>query len=825
MRTPVKEIGGFVLAVDPKKIDKHVVLTGSNFLVDVDGLRSGFGTDSMYRHWHKNEFVKSVTLGTQTFYLVHSASDDVVCRLYKLDWVNRQPVFLFEIPQVHASVSRKQFPWSVAFVGGLYYLSSLAFGILEYEPVANTWQNVSATIHAALGTDVIYAITQSAGRAVYLTNSVVRWSAIDDAADLTLSTATGAGAQSLALVGVPTQDYEFKGLVQVADGFMTILSTGIMKSTIIDSINPFRHDPLSVQHIPFNQNCIARLAMSSYVFFTPTGFYLTDGRKFQEWQPLFNEYLKSKEVPSLSLNAIGQVQLHYDHGKQLLLLSFSSTRNVNYFTNAVVLYLPRNEWGSFDYTHRAFVTIDELGDASKTSLGYVTADGVVKLFAGTTSNLQLEPDDASVVNSVENEVVYLEPQLQADIVTVNGIVISSCCSKLHGLSSVHNSLQLQTVTDYAPAFYELQKELAVYSWQTDEAIGLDPAAAILPISVSSARTPTDFTDPLWETSTVIVGTPQTVIEASGVVLGYAERVFDLSGNSIQVTLLYNNLAIAPSFYPCFSLVLSGGAIAETYQFVINLQTGAVDCRELGTPAQITVVAEGANWFVTILIDPVDVTHTLATFRVYPAATTSLTGPFTATASGSGSMQVFDFIEIGTVLPQLLISSTISQMCQSDTVVYGFGRQELVQTSLDATIEVGLHRLQSQAQYDELTELTEFALSMEASTGLGLDNEDYMQDTDTVVEDWLTAPDSFEDWGYAVLPDSEYTHLVKGTLDGFTVYQEQESAFEEIKQSGKSKFFAGGCLGLYLSLKIMATEVGHSFYLKDLEYNSHLAGRL
>lgn len=651
MRTPVKDIGGLMLAVDPKKIDKHVVLDGANFIVDVNGPRSAFGTESSYRRFLANEFIYDVNLGGIIFYFAHDTTSSS-CQVYTIDWPRRQFNYLFSIPQIHASETRKTFPWSKAYVNGTWYLNHLAFGIVAYDTITQEWSNVSTTIHTNLATNVIYGIAQAGGRAGYLTDTTLHWSAIDDATNVTPSVATGAGFQTLSLVGRPTKDSEYLGLFEVADGFITILKRGIMKSSLIDSINPFTHDVWSTKYIPLNQNCVTQIADGTYILLTKTGFWLTDGKEFSEWQPLMNEYLKSTEIPTFSLNQIGQVQIHYDEVKQWFFMSFSKTRNANYFTEAFVVYLPRNEWGRFNYTHVALVQIDEFGDGSKFNMGYISVDGNVKLFADSASNFELVPQVQSSVNTVENEVFYADEFYQHSTIIVDSIPRVASTWQMDALDSVHRQLTARGIQwPNSAAFYELNGVSQVIS-EIEKAKLDDPASTI----------------------------------------AYAA-------------------------------------------------------------AQVTYA-------------------------------------------------------------------------KSELVVYGFIRQEIVQESLNAFVDVGVHRLDTLEFADQLTEVSAFFLGMEDSGNSSLSNEDYMAYTDTIIEDWLTAmPDSVEDWGFGVAPSSEYKNELTGTLDGFTQYADNKVVFEEAVRSGKTRMFVGACLGLYLRLKIEATDAGESFHLKDLEYDSFLAGRL
>ena len=480
-RLPVKNIDGLVLALDPKKLEQVVTLEGKNFLLDVDGPRSAFGTDRQYRQLLDSEFVTSMKLGNEQFYFAHTSTDALsICTVYKLDWPNRQWIYQFAMPQQYYSRLRKQGPWSYALVGGIHYICQLGFGVWTYNAVTGVWTNVTSTLHAGFGAALpIYSITSAGGRLCLLVEGYAWWSAIDDGTNVTPSTVTSAGFQNLALIGSPVEDYEYKGIYGVGDGFLTVLEAGIMKSTIISSINPFRHDPLTTEFIPFNAKCVTRLDSRTLLFFTRTGFYTTDGREFKAWQPLMGEYLKSRYIPGLSLNQIGQVQIHYDSSRQWFFLSIAQTRTVNLFGKAFALYLPRDQWGSFDKVHRSFVSVDTYGDNSKISLAYIGSNGTLNVFADTTADLKLVNLPASVV-AEQNEVFYMELLQDPNVVLVGDTTYASSAMRVDSNDYVHDYMWRFGIDwPTSAGFYE--------TWLASSVVA-DPAAVAVDDPVTVAET-------------------------------------------------------------------------------------------------------------------------------------------------------------------------------------------------------------------------------------------------------------------------------------------------------------------------------------------------
>ena len=440
-RLAVKSVDGLVLAVDPKKLEgKTTVLEGKNFILDADGPRSAFGTSATNAAFGSSEFVQSLELGGKQFYFAYDGADSV-CTIYLADWNARQLIFQLQMPEksgFSANASAKSNSWWGALVGGKYYVNHLVFGLWEYDSTTGFWQDVTSTAQAGFGSALhIHAITESAGRMVYLVDNFAWWSAIDDATNTTPSTTTGAGFQNLALVGTPTDDSHYMGIYKVASGFLTVLASGVMKSTIISSINPFRHDPFASAFVPLNAKCIAAIDQQQLIFLTQTGLYITDGTQFKPWQPMMSEFLKSSILPGLRANTVGKVQLHYDADKQWFFISFASSANTNLFDAAYCIYLPRDQWGMFNKVHRAFVSVDEYGDGSKLSLAYVDSVGRLAMFADTTADIWISEQPKSSVASVQNDVAYLEQLIVPPTFQVNSVTYASSAFKADSLAYLH----------------------------------------------------------------------------------------------------------------------------------------------------------------------------------------------------------------------------------------------------------------------------------------------------------------------------------------------------------------------------------------------------
>lgn len=365
----VNQIKGLVPALDRKQVGAPFVVDGRNFLVDAEGPHSAFGSQFLtYDRLVDSAFSQSLKL-TNTLSVVFVSN-----AVLKYDVISQKyySIFNFTPP------TEDPYPWSHALVGGVHYFARHGMKLLQYFPLSETWNELDENNTPGLAPD-IYAITAVSGRLIIAADGLVQWSAIDNGANVVTSTATGAGAQSLAIVnnGRPL------GIKATATGFTTYTTEGIMRSELIQSINPFRHDTLSVEHAPLSPWCITEIAKNAVVFLDRTGLYRTNGQAIEPWQSLMSEYFNLHILQNydISLPDNSQIKLSYINEKQWFIISVSTTGQEGVYSWAYVLYLPRDEWGIFNAQHTTFgAFILTEGPEIGFNVGYVTPEGYVSLF-------------------------------------------------------------------------------------------------------------------------------------------------------------------------------------------------------------------------------------------------------------------------------------------------------------------------------------------------------------------------------------------------------------------------------------------------------------
>lgn len=359
----VRQIKGLVLVVDPRQVTQPHVVRGRNFMVDVEGPYSTFGSE-LVSYATIKDIERAQEYEVDGHIVIFT---DVAIFQYHEEAHIFYPIFVF--PEIYDDT----FPWTMAFVGDCYYFAKRGSALIEYDTSTGVW----AALTASPVPELIYGVTQSYGRLIVLAHGVVAWSAIDNGRDLTPSLATGAGAQSLTIVrnGEPFAVYE------TPSGFLTYTAKGIMKSTFIDTVNPFRHQRLQTSEVPIGAYAITTLSDGSHVFLSRTGFWLIKDENLEPWQVTMSEYFKRKVFPYFNLNIEGLFRFHYDNARQWFAVSVAENEAPTNYTIAYILYIPRDEWGVFNRQHVALCHINVAHHGNpEFAFGYFTSNGALHRF-------------------------------------------------------------------------------------------------------------------------------------------------------------------------------------------------------------------------------------------------------------------------------------------------------------------------------------------------------------------------------------------------------------------------------------------------------------
>lgn len=380
----VRGIKGLVPALEPKEMQQPFVVDGRNFAMDFEGPYSAFShMVSSYTPLDSPELVQTLQVESETYICTSSG-------IYGYDVVNMSyyPKYLFP------AVSTK-YPWSMAQVGGFYYFCRRDVGVIQHDYTNRKWVVVSSPY---LPNNPAY-ITNSYGRLIVLGDNAVVWSSLDNGLDFVTSLETGAGYQGLSIVrGTPL------GIREIANGFLTFTSQGIMISEFIGTAAVFQHRKLTTTDQLLNPFCLVTTSELTHVFLTRQGFRVTDGKVPDVFEPLFNQFLFRKVFPNFEILNQTMFRMFYSQERQSFFLSIASSAYPTKYSKAYVFNTTRQEWGSFDENHYG---IGEFyfgsGPYAGYNLGYIDFDGFSHYMTGALPYKEVVPD----IN--DNIIIYRKP--------------------------------------------------------------------------------------------------------------------------------------------------------------------------------------------------------------------------------------------------------------------------------------------------------------------------------------------------------------------------------------------------------------------------------
>jgi len=341
---------GLLPILDRKRVDKPFICEGSNFIVDVDGPVSIFG-----KTWLLNQeiddprgfqtFRDETTVGT--LYFVNDA-------IMRFDEITRQlfPVF--------SHAPRTLFwPWSIALVGNRLYFANFELfgaGFLAYDFVAGIWTIITDPTNIP---ENVYAVTQSFGRLIILSEDRVNVSEIEDGTALVPDTATGAGFQKLSIICAAKQTIT---VLPYSRGFLAYTCSGILRAEFTNSTNPFRYDVLSREHQVLNAWAVGVITENNreqHVFITPRGLFATFGEEYPTlWGGIMSEFFHRKVIPTIDhLRDDMTTRISADFDGGIISISVAEDSREAIFTRAYTLYVPSEEWGEYSQSHTALIEL------------------------------------------------------------------------------------------------------------------------------------------------------------------------------------------------------------------------------------------------------------------------------------------------------------------------------------------------------------------------------------------------------------------------------------------------------------------------------------
>lgn len=325
-------------SIDARRNDQPGIISGRNFRDMVDGPGSSFASTLVnFNLWDSATRGKINELRITTGMLYGTQTG-----VWKINPVSGLAEILLNIP-----VTNKFWPWTIAFVGGLYYIAQYDIGLWQYDPVNELVKHVTTPAG-----DVVRFVAASSGRLIYFTDTVVAISALDDGTNLTPDIATGAGAQSLGLVGGTAFRIEV-----ISDGFLVYLSKGIIKGSFTTAAFAFSYTKHSEDVKLFSPNASLFVQGLGVVSVDNKGFYLTKQYNYetygypQPWEVDKSSYVKDNLITGMDQTLFGTIQIYYSAALQLLFFSFSSNLLQGLFQYTMVYDCVSKRWSTFDQQH------------------------------------------------------------------------------------------------------------------------------------------------------------------------------------------------------------------------------------------------------------------------------------------------------------------------------------------------------------------------------------------------------------------------------------------------------------------------------------------
>ena len=209
----------------------------------------------------------------------------------------------------------------------------------------------------------VYAITESSGRAIYMTKEQLIWSGPAQPEDLT-PTIGGAGFQVISQL----MSGEPRTLLRVDRGVLVWTTTGAMAGEFIGAPLVFRFYQFTVDIMPLNQSAMVFLPDGATMALTQLGVYrIKDLGVPAQVSPLFGEffreYVRNKKLEDATL--------WYNQPDNRLFVGMRKAGSQ--FDETFCLDVNLDKWGSMNHNHAGLIQYQP----SRTQLGYTSTDGIV----------------------------------------------------------------------------------------------------------------------------------------------------------------------------------------------------------------------------------------------------------------------------------------------------------------------------------------------------------------------------------------------------------------------------------------------------------------
>lgn len=367
--SPHTAIGGLTLGIDRRQLSQPSVVEGRNFIRDIKGPRSYFAA----RLFSINKIndarnAQTVRIGGVNHLITSTALyayDDDAGRFY--------PIYDFPV-----NYSEAAWPWSVAFLDGLYFFCRKGNDLTSYDPENREWKTYTGGDNPTAPVACIV----SAGRLIVMDEDRIMYSEVG-VASFTPDEDTGAGYVLTNAFG----GGDPIGLIPSNNGFNAYTSEGVGVFTAVDALNPFTFKAVAVSDqvlttfAPMSPYAMVALSPTTHVILSRSGLFQIVNGQLTTFEPIMSEWIKNTFLVNTPRNNPYYTRLWYNAEMQLFGVSVSTALHEMEFDRAYVYNLVSQQWGSFDRKHTCVgdLTDNDTG-ASNSVAAYVCCKGYVWYF-------------------------------------------------------------------------------------------------------------------------------------------------------------------------------------------------------------------------------------------------------------------------------------------------------------------------------------------------------------------------------------------------------------------------------------------------------------
>lgn len=389
-----KDLSPWTPDIDARRDAKPGIITGINFVDDVDGPRSAFSSafvdfnlfDVVARSKvNKLQITNGILYGTPV-------------GVFSIDPISNEAQCILPI-----EVSIQYWPWTIALVGGVYYLAQYDIGLWQFDPDNNIITHIATPVG-----DQIRGVAVSFGRLVYLTPDDVAFSALDDGTDLDPSLTTGASAQPLSIVGGTAYR-----IAPLSDGFIVYMSRGILRALFTQAAYVFTFKKLTEAIKVFSPNAGCYVEGLGDISLDASGFWLATSSDAVPvpWEAEKGDYIKKNILNVSNQNLFGIIGMFFSIAEQKIFISFSNNITEGFFQTTFVYTLISQKWGSFNQFHYGILEVLSIIN-NIYSCAYMGSDGYMRQFTNTDFSYDLPQEPLSITDFLYRPILIEQSVIQ-----------------------------------------------------------------------------------------------------------------------------------------------------------------------------------------------------------------------------------------------------------------------------------------------------------------------------------------------------------------------------------------------------------------------------